>query len=145
MASISIALRPWPSLPERPGTQEAGMSRRQAFALVLLAACLWGTIGTAYHLLRGVADRRRLDRRRPACQCRRRAPLGLAGAHGSRCAACGRADLPRLIGFGVGSLGLMYLALFTAFDLSSVAVGTVLLYLARPWSPSEPRSSSMNR
>ena len=130
MASISIAPRHWTSLPDRRGTREAGMSRRQAFALVLLAACLWGTIGTAYHLLRGVATVDALTvvtLRASAGAALLWGWLALTDRAALRVAV---ADLPRLIGFGVGSLGLMYLALFTAFDLSSVAVGTVLLYLA---------------
>jgi hypothetical protein len=48
MASTSIALRHWSSLSARPGTREARLSRGQAFALVLLAACLWGTSGTRW-------------------------------------------------------------------------------------------------
>ena len=31
-------------------------SRRSTYLCVLAAACLWGTIGTAYHLLRAVAE-----------------------------------------------------------------------------------------
>ena len=130
MASTSIAPRPWSSRSARPGTQVAGLSRRQAFALVLLAACLWGTSGTAYHLLRGMAEVDALT------VVALRASAGAALLWGWL-AFTDRAalrvvleDLPRLIAFGVGSLGLMYLALFTAFDLTSVAVGTVLLYLA---------------
>jgi drug/metabolite transporter (DMT)-like permease len=130
MASTSIAPRHWSSLSARQARREAGLSRRQAFVLVLLAACLWGTLGTAYHLLRGVAEVDALT------VVALRASAGAAILWGwlaltDRAALrVARADLPRLIGFGVGSLGLMYFALFTAFDLTSVAVGTVLLYLA---------------
>jgi drug/metabolite transporter, DME family len=130
VASISIAPRHWSSLSARPGTREAGLSRGQAFALVLLAACLWGTSGTAYHLLRGIAEVDALT------VVTVRASAGAALLWGwlaftDRAALrVAWADLPRLIGFGMGSLGLMYFALFTAFDLTSVAVGTVLLYLA---------------
>src|SRR5829696_5918809 len=130
LASSSSASRDWSSLAARPSTREAGLSRRLAFALVLLAACLWSTLGTAYHLLRGVAEVDALT----VVALRASAGAGLLWgwlAITDRTALrVAWADLPRLIGFGVGSLGLMYLALFTAFDLTSVAVGTVLLYLA---------------
>ena len=126
----SSAPRPWASLTERPGTRDAGLSRRQAFALVLLAACLWGTSGTAYHLLRGVAEVDALTV--VALRASAGAVLlwGWLAITDRTALRVAWADLPRLIGFGMGSLGLMYLALFTAFDLTSVAVGTVLLYLA---------------
>src|SRR3954468_5028862 len=124
MADPSIAPRFWSSLTDRLGTQESAPSRRTAFALVLLAACLWGTLGTAYHLLRGVADVDALTVvtvRASAGAVLLCGWLALTDRGALRVAL---ADLPRLIGFGVGSLGLMYLALFMAFDLTSVAVGT---------------------
>jgi len=36
--------------------QVAPVSRRLAYALVLLAGCLWGTIGTVYHLAGRLID-----------------------------------------------------------------------------------------
>lgn len=130
MASINVAPRLWNSLSNRQGRQASALSPRTAFALVLLAACLWGTLGTAYHLLRGVADVDALTvvtLRASAAAVILCGWLALTNRGLLRVAIV---DLPRLIGFGVGSLGLMYLSLFIAFDLTSVAVGTVLLYLA---------------
>jgi len=130
MASTNVAPRFWTSRSDRQGRKASALSRRTAFALVLLAGCLWGTLGTAYHLLRGVADVDALTVvtvRASAGAVILCGWLALTNRGLLRVAA---ADVPRLIGFGVGSLGLMYLSLFIAFDLTSVAVGTVLLYLA---------------
>jgi DME family drug/metabolite transporter len=106
------------------------LSRRRAYGLVLLAGCLWGTIGTAYHLTG------RLVQVDALTAVTLRAGAGAALLWGwllltdrSALRVAPR-DLPRLIVFGLISIGLMYLALFTAFDLTSVAVGTVLLYLS---------------
>jgi drug/metabolite transporter (DMT)-like permease len=106
------------------------LSRRRAYGLVLLASCLWGTIGTAYHLTG------RLVQVDALTAVTLRAGAGAALLWGwllltdrSALRVAPR-DLPRLIVFGLISIGLMYLALFTAFDLTSVAVGTVLLYLS---------------
>ncbi len=130
MIGTSTSPRTGLSVFKRPDTEKSVPSRRFAFSLVLLAACLWGTLGTAYHLLRGVAEVDALTvvtLRASAGAAILWGWLALTDRGALRVAL---ADLPRLIGFGVGSLGLMYLALFTAFDLTSVAVGTVLLYLA---------------
>jgi drug/metabolite transporter (DMT)-like permease len=130
MASSNVAPRLWSSLSDRRTRQEAALSRRTAFALVLLAACLWGTLGTAYHLLRGVADVDALTVVTVRASAGAMILCGWLALTNRRLLRVAIADLPRLIGFGVGSLGLMYLSLFIAFDLTSVAVGTVLLYLA---------------
>jgi drug/metabolite transporter (DMT)-like permease len=130
MASINVAPRLWSSLSNRQGRQAWALSRRTAFALVLLAACLWGTLGTAYHLLRAVADVDALTVVTVRASAGAMILCGWLALTNRRLLRVAIADLPRLIGFGVGSLGLMYLSLFIAFDLTSVAVGTVLLYLA---------------
>jgi drug/metabolite transporter (DMT)-like permease len=130
MASSNVAPRLWSSLSNRQGRQARALSRRTAFALVLLAACLWGTLGTAYHLLRGVAGVDALTVVTVRASAGAVILCGWLALTNRRLLRVAVADLPRLIGFGVGSLGLMYLSLFIAFDLTSVAVGTVLLYLA---------------
>jgi DME family drug/metabolite transporter len=130
MASSNVAPRFWSSLSNRQGRQAWALSRRTAFALVLLAACLWGTLGTAYHLLRAVADVDALTVVTVRASAGAMILCGWLALTNRRLLRVAIADLPRLIGFGVGSLGLMYLSLFIAFDLTSVAVGTVLLYLA---------------
>ena len=130
MASINVAPRLWNSLSNRQGRQASALSPRTAFALVLLAACLWGTLGTAYHLLRGVADVDALTVVTLRASAAAVILCGWLALTNRGLLSVALADLPRLIGFGVGSLGLMYLSLFIAFDLTSVAVGTVLLYLA---------------
>jgi drug/metabolite transporter (DMT)-like permease len=87
-------------------------------------------LGTAYHLLHGVADVNALTVvtvRASAGAVILCAWLALTNRGLLRVDI---ADLPGLIGFGVGSLGPMYLSLFIVFDLTSAAVGTVLLYLA---------------
>ena len=130
MTVASIAPQERLSRFSHQGTKESMTSRRTAFALVLLAGCLWGTIGTAYHLAG------RLITVDALTVVTLRACAGAALLWGwllltDRAALrVARSDLPRLIVFGLISIGLMYLALFTAFDLTSVAVGTVLLYLA---------------
>jgi len=91
---------------------------------------LWGTIGTAYHLLRGVADVDALTVVTVRATAGAVILCGWLALTNRGLLRVAIADLPRLVGFGVGSLGLMYLSLFIAFDLTSVAVGTVLLYLA---------------
>ena len=127
MASISIAPRHWTSPPLTDGAPRKQDVPPSSLCPGAPGCLLWGTIGTAYHLLRGVAHVDALTvvtLRASAGAALLWGWLALTDRAALRVAV---ADLPRLIGFGVGSLGLMYLALFTAFDLTSVAVGTVLL------------------
>ena len=97
---------------------------------VLLAALLWATIGTAYALYERhfAAD--------PLTIVTVRALL--AGAIVSawligrdRAAlVIERRDIPRFIAYGLVSVTLFYIVLIYSFQLTSVAVGTLLLYLA---------------
>jgi DME family drug/metabolite transporter len=99
-------------------------------AAVLLAAALWSTIGTTYALIqRHVAiDDVTLVTLRAAGA----AVLALAwfGWRDRSVFAIRAADTARMILFGLVSVTAFYLALILAFRHSSVAIGTLLLYLA---------------
>jgi drug/metabolite transporter (DMT)-like permease len=99
------------------------------YGLVLGAATAWGTIGTAYAIiLDGVAIN-------PVTLVTLRAGTAFAfllafALVARRGALRVRArDLPLLAIFGLITVTIFYLALIYAYQLTSVAIGTVLLYL----------------
>jgi drug/metabolite transporter (DMT)-like permease len=97
---------------------------------VLLAAALWSTIGTTYALIqRHVAiDDVTLVTLRAAGA----AVLALCwfGWRDRSVFAIRAGDTVRMVLFGLVSVTMFYLALILAFRHSSVAIGTLLLYLA---------------
>lgn len=119
-------------------TQPAGhpqdTSRRlKGFALVLLAAVLWGTLGIFYKTLIGVYGL---------------SPLNIAffrAAFSAMFLLIGLSvlrpqwlrvewrDLPLLVSFGLFGVAAFFFVYVNAIDLVGVAVGAVLLYTAPAW------------
>ncbi len=110
--------------------RERPTGRPRAILSVLAAAALWGTIGPSYEVL---LDRVEVD------------PVTLVTIRAATATAllCGwlamtdrsafrirRADFPTFLVLGLIAVTVFYVALIYAYDLTSVAVGTVLLYLA---------------
>ncbi len=107
-----------------------GGGRRLAVAYVLTAAACWGTIGTAFTL---ILDQIETDGvtvvtlRATTATALIWAWLGIADRDALRLP---RRDLPFFVLFGLVTVTIFYLALIYAFQGTSVAVGTMLLYLA---------------
>lgn len=110
---------------------EAAEARRgSGAAAVLLGASLWGTIGTTYALIqeRVAVDDVTLVTLRAlgaALIC-----VAWFGWRDRPAFAIRESDIGRMVLFGLVSVTAFYLALIYAFRYSSVAVGTLLLYLA---------------
>ena len=107
-----------------------GGGRRLAVAYVLIAAACWGTIGTAFAL---ILDQIETDGvtvvtlRATTATALLWGWLGIADREALRLP---RRDLPFFVLFGLVTVTVFYLALIYAFQGTSVAVGTTLLYLA---------------
>ncbi|MBA3336073.1 MAG: EamA family transporter [Chloroflexia bacterium] len=110
----------------------ASLSKRRwwPYAAVVLAATMWGSIGTSYALLLDRIDTDPLTLVTiRACT----ATLLLAtwlGLCDRSAFAVSRRELPRLTIFGLVTVTLFYPVLIYTFVETSVAVGTLLLYLA---------------
>jgi DME family drug/metabolite transporter len=116
-----------------PLTQLTISHRAQGFALVLLAAVLWGTLGIFYKTLIGIYGL---------------SPLSLAFFRAAFSAffllvglsvwrpgwlRVERRDLPLLIGFGLFGIAAFFFVYVNAVDRAGVAVASVLLYTAPAW------------
>ncbi len=100
------------------------------YAAVLAAAGLWGTIGVAYRILSdyvAVDEVTVVTIRAGAATLVLGAWLLVQDRDAFRIRP---ADLPFTIGFGILTVTIFYLALIFTFSGTSVAVGTLLLYLA---------------
>jgi drug/metabolite transporter (DMT)-like permease len=117
--SISVEARP-----------ASGLRHLWPYAAVLLAAAMWGTIGTSYAL---ILDRVDTD---PVTVVTIRAASaaillwGFLLLRDRPAARVAPRDLPGMVLFGLVTVTVFYVALIYAFEWTSVAVGTVLLYLA---------------
>jgi DME family drug/metabolite transporter len=116
-----------------PLTQLTTSHRAQGFALVLLAAVLWGTLGIFYKILIGIYGL---------------SPLSLAFFRAAFSAffllvglsvwqpgwlRVERRDLPLLVGFGLFGIAAFFFVYVNAVDRAGVAVASVLLYTAPAW------------
>ncbi len=100
------------------------------YAAVLVAATLWGTIGVAYRVL---ADHVEADEITVVTIRASTATLVLAAwlvIRDRDAFRIERRDLPLMVAFGIVTVTIFYLALIFTFSQTSVAVGTLLLYLA---------------
>ncbi|MDQ4099734.1 MAG: DMT family transporter [Chloroflexota bacterium] len=97
---------------------------------VVLAASLWSTIGTAYGLYDRffAVDGLTIVTIRAAVATAILTTWLLARDRNALVVA--PADLPRFIAYGLVSVTAFYVVLIYSFQLTSVAVGTLLLYLA---------------
>ena len=118
---------------ELPLTQLTTSHRAKGFALVLLAAALWGTLGIFYKILIGVYGLS------PLCLAFFRAAfsavfllVGLA-LWQPGCLRVARRDLPLLVGFGLFGVAAFFFVYVNAVDRVGVAVASVLLYTAPAW------------
>lgn len=119
MASIAAA---------RPG--RLATRRWVPYACVLAAATMWGTIGVSYRVL---LDHIATDEVTIVTIRASSAAVLLGGWLAARDRGAfrvRRGDVPFLAGFALVTVTVFYLALIYALDRTSVAVGTVLLYLA---------------
>jgi DME family drug/metabolite transporter len=114
-------------------TQLTASHRLKGFALVLLAAFLWGTLGIFYKILIGFYGL---------------SPLSLAFFRAAfsgffllvglavwqpGCLRVERRDLPLLVGFGLFGIAAFFFVYVNAVDRVGVAVASVLLYTAPAW------------
>jgi DME family drug/metabolite transporter len=114
-------------------TQVTTSHRVKGFALVLLAAVSWGTLGIFYKILIGVYGL---------------SPLSLAFFRAAFSAVfllvglsvwrpgwlrVERRDLPLLVGFGLFGIAAFFFVYVNAVDRVGVAVASVLLYTAPAW------------
>jgi drug/metabolite transporter, DME family len=111
----------------KPGRAEVRASGARA---VLLGATLWGTIGTTY-----VVIQERVDIDEVTLVTLRAIGAALIcivwfGWQDRSVFAIRSSDIGRMVIFGLVSVTSFYLALIYAFRYSSVAIGTLLLYLA---------------
>ncbi len=100
------------------------------YAAVLAAATLWGTIGTAYQVLSdyvAVDEVTLVTIRAGTATLVLGAWLLIADRDAFR---IDRGDIPFIVAFGVVTVTVFYLALIFTFSRTTVAVGTLLLYLA---------------
>jgi drug/metabolite transporter (DMT)-like permease len=113
-------------LAERATPARSGRS----VAFVLAAATCWGTIGTAFALIldRVATDGLTVVTLRAATAAMLLWSWLALADRGALRVAWRR--LPALAGFGLVTVTIFYLALIYAFEETSVAVGTVLLYVA---------------
>jgi DME family drug/metabolite transporter len=116
-----------------PLTQLTISHRAQGFALVLLAAVLWGTLGIFYKTLIGIYGLS------PLSLAFFRAAFSafflLAGLSAWRPGwlRVERCDLPLLVGFGLFGIAAFFFVYVNAVDRAGVAVASVLLYTAPAW------------
>ncbi|MDP9368579.1 MAG: DMT family transporter [Chloroflexota bacterium] len=100
------------------------------YASVLAAATMWGTIGVAYRVLSEYTQADEIA----VVTIRAGAATLMLGAwlliQDRDAFRVHRADLPFLIVFGLVTVTVFYLALIFTFSRTTVAVGTLLLYLA---------------
>ncbi|HEV2127794.1 MAG TPA: EamA family transporter, partial [Thermomicrobiales bacterium] len=101
--------------------------RSSGVVVVLLGASLWGTIGTTYALIQ---ERVAVDD--VTLVTLRAAVIAVAwfAVHDRGAFTIRSSDRGPMVVFGLVSVTAFYLALVYAFRYSSVAVGTLLLYLA---------------
>lgn len=97
---------------------------------VLLAASLWGTIGTAYALYERHFDTDPLTIVTIRAVAATVIVTGWVLARNRGQFVITARDLPRFVVYGLVSVTAFYIVLIYSFRMTSVAVGTLLLYLA---------------
>ncbi len=105
----------------------------QGYALILVAACLWATLGLFY---RALVEHNGLSRQVVVAFRAGVAAVALAsglGLYRRVALRIRRADLPFFLVFGIVGVALFYLSYIAAITAGSVALAAVLLYTAPIW------------
>ncbi len=118
-----------------PQSEETNLTpgRLKGFALVLLAAVLWGTLGIFYKTLMGVYGLSPLTIaffRAAFSALFLLVGLSVSRPHWLRIEW---RDLPLLLGFGLFGVAAFFFVYVNAIDRVGMAVGAVLLYTAPAW------------